>query len=46
MVIGDLDIMGVTVFPAKADAPLLVDADAELAVAVTPKRLEPGYADR
>jgi hypothetical protein len=41
VVIGDFDIMGVSVFPAEADPPLLVDADAELAVAISLQRFEP-----
>jgi hypothetical protein len=35
VIIRDLNIMGMSVFPTKADAPLLIDADAELAFAVT-----------
>jgi hypothetical protein len=34
MVIHDLNIVGVTLPPAEADAPLPVDADAELARAI------------
>lgn len=30
VVIGDLDIVGVTVFPAEAETPLIVDPDAVL----------------
>jgi hypothetical protein len=31
VIIDDLDVMSITVDPAKADAPLIVDADAVLA---------------
>jgi len=34
MVINDLDVIRITVFPRKADAPLLVDPDAVLAFSV------------
>jgi hypothetical protein len=40
-VVDDLDLVGVTVVPAEADAPLVVDADAVLAVAITLERFEP-----
>lgn len=34
MIVGDFYVVGVSIFPAKADAPLLVNADAVLAFAV------------
>ena len=40
MVIGDLNFMRVAVFPSEADAPLTVDADAVLTLAVASEGLE------
>src|SRR5438552_15048404 len=37
MVVGNLNVMGVAVAPAKADAPLVVDADAVLTFAIPDK---------
>ncbi len=41
MVVRDLDLVGVAVLPAKADPPLIVDADAVLPRPVALQRLEP-----
>jgi len=41
MVIGDLDIVGVAVFPKEAYPPLIVDPDAPLACSVAGKLLQP-----
>ena len=41
MVIDDLHTVGVTSHPAKADAPLVIDPDAVLALAITLERLKP-----
>ena len=41
MVIDDLDVEGVAVLPAKADAPLIVDANTVLARAIPFELLEP-----
>ena len=35
VVIDDFDVVGIAVFPAEADAPLLIDPDAELSVAAS-----------
>ena len=40
MVIRDLDVVSIACFPAKADAPLIVDPDAPLALAITAEFLE------
>ena len=40
MVVDDFHIVGIAVFPDKADAPLLVDANAVLAEAITFEGLE------
>jgi len=40
MVIGNLDIMGVAVFPKEADSPLIIDPDAPLARAIAGKQLQ------
>lgn len=40
MIIGDFDFVGVTIFPSEADAPLVVDSYAVLAVAVASKSFE------
>jgi len=40
VVVGDLDGVGVAAVPAEADAPLVVDADAVLAGAVSGESLE------
>lgn len=41
MIIDNLDIVGVSTFPAKADPPLIIDPDAPLAIAVTGKLFQP-----
>ena len=41
MVVNDLDVEGIALLPAKANAPLIVDADRVLALAVALQRLEP-----
>ena len=41
MVIDDFDVGTVAVFPAKADAPLVVDPDAPLAGPITGERFKP-----
>jgi len=41
MIVYDFNVMRVAVAPAKADAPLVVDPDAVLPLAVAGKRLEP-----
>jgi hypothetical protein len=41
MVVGDFQIVGISLFPAEADAPLLVDPDAVLAEAVTCQGFQP-----
>jgi hypothetical protein len=41
VVIDDLHVMSIPVNPAKADAPLIVDADAVLALSTTLERLKP-----
>ena len=41
MVIRDFHVVGVAVFPAETDAPLVVDADAVLAFPVAFERFEP-----
>jgi hypothetical protein len=40
MVIDDLDVMGITFFPYKADAPLLVDPDAVLTLSIIMQGLQ------
>lgn len=40
MVIGDLDFVGVAVFPSKADAPLVVDSNAVLAFTIASQCFE------
>lgn len=40
MIVGDFDIVGVTVSPYEADAPLVVDPDCVLAFAVALKRFQ------
>lgn len=40
MIVHDLDLIGIAVVPDKANAPLVVDADAVLTVAVTRKSLK------
>ena len=40
MVVGDLDVVGITCLPAKANAVLLVDADAVLAQPVAMQLFE------
>ena len=40
MVIDDFDIVGISSVPSKADAPLVIDADAVLAGAVALQRLQ------
>lgn len=41
MVVNDLHVVGVTIAPAKADAPLIVDSYAVLPCTVSPELLEP-----
>jgi hypothetical protein len=41
MVVDDLDIVGIAALPAKADTPLIVDADTVLASSIAGKLLEP-----
>ncbi len=41
MVVAEFDIVGVRVFPAEADPPLIIYADAVLARAVAGEHLEP-----
>jgi hypothetical protein len=41
MVIHDLHIVGVAVLPAKADAPLIIDANAVLSLSIPSQRLRP-----
>lgn len=41
MVISHLDVVGITVFPSKADSVLIVDPDAELPLPVTLQLLQP-----
>ncbi len=41
VVVNNLNIMGVTVLPVKANAPLIVDADAVLAWTTTFELLQP-----
>jgi hypothetical protein len=41
MVVDDFDIAGSSVIPDKADAPLVVDPDRMLAVAIRPQSLQP-----
>ena len=38
---GDFDLVGISVFPREADAPLLIDADRVLPIAVSFECLEP-----
>ena len=40
MIVNDLDIQGIAVGPAKAEAPTVVDADAVLAFAIANQRLQ------
>ena len=40
VIVNNFDIVGVTVFPAKADAILLVNADAVLATTIAMQRLK------
>jgi len=45
VIVDDLDVVRVSVSPPKADAPLIVDADAVLALSITAQCLEPsGWA--
>jgi len=41
VIVADLDLVNITVAPDKADAPLVVDADAVLAFALAREALEP-----
>jgi len=41
MVVGDLNIVGIAFSPLKADPPLVVDPDTELALTVTAQFLQP-----
>jgi hypothetical protein len=41
MVIDDFDVLGAAVRPSEADAPLVVDANAVLALPVSPQGLQP-----
>ena len=41
MAIGDLDVEGIFALPSEADAPLIVDANAELPLAVALECLQP-----
>ena len=41
MVVDDLDVGGIGARPAKTDAPLVVDADTVLALAIVAKLLQP-----
>lgn len=41
MIVGDLYVEGVSVFPAEADVPLVIDADATLAFAVAGEGFQP-----
>lgn len=41
MVVNDLDLPGFTVSPNETDAPLFVDADTALPLAITPQDLQP-----
>lgn len=41
MIVDDFDIKGVAVFPAEADAPLVIDPDTPLAGAVAGELFEP-----
>lgn len=41
MVIDDLDLVSISVFPDEAEAPLIVDSDAVLAPAGTPEAFQP-----
>jgi hypothetical protein len=41
VVIGDFDVVGIAIFPAEADAPLLVDSDTELAEPVAFESFQP-----
>jgi hypothetical protein len=41
MVIADFDIFGISILPAKANAPLVVDPDRVLTAPVTGKRFQP-----
>jgi hypothetical protein len=41
MVVGDFDVMGITLFEAETDPPLVVDSDAVLAFAFSAQGLEP-----
>ncbi len=40
MVVHDLDLISMAAFPPKADAPLIIDADAMLTFALALERLE------
>ncbi len=40
MIINDGNIMGIAALPGEADAPLLVDADAVLALPITGERFQ------
>jgi hypothetical protein len=41
MIIDDLDVVGVTVFPPETDTPLVIDSDAILALSVSGQLLVP-----
>jgi hypothetical protein len=41
VIVNDLDVVGISVPPTKADAPLIVDANAMLAVSVAVSPLQP-----
>lgn len=41
MVVGDLDIVGIAIFPAEADSPMVIDPDAPLTGAIAGKLLQP-----
>jgi hypothetical protein len=41
MVVDDLDVMGISVLPAEADTPLIIDADAVLSGSVATQRFQP-----
>jgi hypothetical protein len=41
MIVDDLDVKDIAVFPAKADPPLIIDADAVLPLALALESFEP-----
>lgn len=41
MIVDDLDIVGVPVFPREADSPLIVDPDAPRALSISGQRFQP-----